>query len=239
MNVAVVDQAATSGTSPLHRASARAKLVALGLVLAAVVASDGVLIPVAIALALAATILAMKIPARAAFILAAYPAFFAALFAVSTASGAAVGFAMVAKASAAGLAAIVVVLTTPYPQVFAPLQAITPPIVGDALLLTYRSVFLLADKFSDLVRAVRLRSGLSRRGFATSARAVSRALGGLLLYSFDLSQRTYDVMRLRGYEGRLRAGALPRSMTAVDAAVVTAGVLTLAASLAWRLHRGW
>jgi energy-coupling factor transporter transmembrane protein EcfT len=141
----------------------------------------------------------------------------------------------VLKAVAAGLAAVTVVLTTPYPQIFAPVQRVVPGIVGDALLMTYRTMFLLLGKFGDLVRAVRLRSGLRGTHPVRMARATTTALGSLLLYGLDLAQRDYDVMRLRGYSGRMRVH-LPRSHNRVaDAYVVAAGAAALATSVAWRL----
>jgi energy-coupling factor transporter transmembrane protein EcfT len=132
---------------------------------------------------------------------------------------------------------VTVVMTTPYPQVFAPVQRIVPGVVGDALLMTYRTTFLLLDKFGQLVRAVRLRAGLRGNHPVRMGRATTAALGSLLLYALDLAQRDYDVMRLRGYSGRLRV-PLPRSRSrSHDAALLAAAGLALAMSAAWRL--GW
>ena len=62
-------------------------------------------------------------------------------------------------------------------------------------------------------------------------------MGSVLLYSIDLSQRTYDVMHLRGYEGRLAvaprtkpAGSRRRDITLVAAAACSSFV-----AVAWRL----
>ena len=60
-----------------------------------------------------------------------------------------------------------------------------------------------------------------------SGRVAARALGGLLLYSVDLAQRDYDVMRLRGYEGRLRVAVRASDSHLLDAAVVGGGLLLL------------
>jgi energy-coupling factor transporter transmembrane protein EcfT len=126
--------------------------------------------------------------------------------------------------------------STPYPHVFAPIQRITPTIVGDALLMTYRSLFILAEKFGDLLRAVRLRSGISRRRPVRAARDISRALGGLLLYALDLSQREYDILRVRGYEGGLRISPLPNRDRAIDAAAVVYGSLALGVAALFALR---
>jgi cobalt/nickel transport system permease protein len=235
MDVSAVDRIATTGTTGLHGASPRTKLVALGLVLAAVVVQSNVLVVASVACVLAALVLGSRLPARRLFALAAYPAVFAAVFAFASAPDLITGALFVAKAVTAGLAAVTLAFTTPYPYVFAPLQAVTPGVVGDAMLMTYRSLFLLAEKFASILRAVRLRSGLSPGHPIRAARASAAALGGLVLYAFDLSQREYDVMRLRGYEGRLRV-TLPRAERPLfDAALLAGGTLVLGVAALWRI----
>ena len=235
MRIAVVDESATLGTSPLHQTSPIAKLAAFACVLVAVVANANVLIISGIALTLVAVVVAWRLPGKSIAAFAAYPAFFALIFALSTASGPLAGALVVAKAVTAALAAIVLIFTTPYPQVFAPLQRVMPGVVGDAMLMTYRSLFLLLEKFQHLRIAVRLRSGLSRRKLIRSARATTSALGGLLLYAFDLSQRDYDIMRLRGYEGRLRAKLPKSTRPRRDAAIVAAALVILALAVSFRV----
>jgi energy-coupling factor transporter transmembrane protein EcfT len=235
VDISAVDRFATTGSSPLHRASAVAKLIAFACVLVAVIANANVLVIAGLALALAAVVVAFRLPAGTIAALAGYPAFFAAIFALASAPDVLTGALFVAKALTAALAAIILMFTTPYPQVFAPLQRVVPGVVGDAMLMTYRSFFLLAEKFGHLFTAIRLRSGFSRRQPLLAARGTTQALGALLLYSFDLAQRDYDVMRLRGYEGRLRAHFPPRVSVALDAAVVATGAALLAVALAWRV----
>lgn len=237
MDIGAVDRSATSGLGWLHDASPKAKLTAFALVIAAVVVTWNVLVALALLLMLVSAAVAARVDLKLTFSLAAYPAVFALIFALASAPNALTGSVIVLKAIAAGLAAVLIIVTTPYPQVFAPIQRIVPGIVGDAMLMTYRSTFLLLGKFSSLLRAVRLRAGLRRGHPLRSARAVTQALGNLLLYSIDLSEREYDVLRLRGYTGRLRV-ALPRSRSRVaDAVAVGSALFALCASVVWRL--GW
>jgi len=191
-------------------------------------------VALALLVAVAATAVSARIDLRLAFTLAAYPSLFALIFALASAPDPLTGATIVIKAVAAGLCAVTVVLTTPYPHIFAPVQRVVPGIVGDALLMTYRSVFILAEKFGDLLRAVRLRAGISARQPVRAARATTRALGGLLLYSFDLSQREYDILRLRGYEGGLRVSTRASSDRAADAAALAYAVLVLVVVIAFR-----
>lgn len=235
MHIGAVDRSATMGDSWLHHSSPIAKLVAFAVVLGAVIVSWNLLVLLGIVVSLVAALSSARVKPALAYTLAAYPAFFAAVFALASAPDILTGIVIVLKATAAGMAAVTLVLTTPYPQIFAPVQRVVPGIVGDALLMTYRSTFLLLDKFANLMTAVRLRSGVQAGHPVRAAKATTQALGGLLLYSFDLSQRDYDIMRVRGYQDRLRV-ALPKSTAPVrDALLVGAATLMLATSVVWRL----
>jgi len=235
VDVRSIDLAATTGTSRLHGASAITKLIAFAFVLAAIVVQQNLFIVAATALLLAATVVASGLPWRGVFGLAAYPGLFALVFAFAAAPDPLTGALFVTRAVAAALAAVTLVFVTPYPQVFAPLQAVLPEVVGDALLMTYRSLFLLADKFDRLRRAVRLRSGLSHGHPLRAAKATAGALGSLVLYAFDLSQREYDVMRLRGYQGRMRATIAPARSRAFDGGLLAGACAVLVTAAIFRV----
>jgi len=235
MNIADVDTSATQGRSALHSAVPPAKLLSAAGVVVAVVVSTNVLVVAGITLALSGAVLAMRLPARKIFTLAAYPGLFAAIFAFAAAPGWLASALIVAKAVTAALAAVLLMFTTPYPQVFAPMQRVMPQIIGDSLLMTYRSLFLLLEKFSHTLTAARLRAGIVGHNPVRSAGTVTRALGGVLLYSIDLSQRTHDIMHLRGYDGRLVVTAQPSTSRTLDAAVVASGVVAALVAIVWRL----
>lgn len=235
MDVRAVDVSATHGTSALHRSSPVTKLLAFGLVLAGVVVQSNVLVVASIAALLASAVIGFGLPARRIFALAAYPGIFAVLFAFASAPDLLTGALFFAKAVTAALAALTLAFTTPYPFLFAPVQRITPGVVGDALLMTYRSLFLLGEELESLRVAVRLRSGLSHGHPVRAAGATARALGSLVLYALDLSEREYDVMRLRGYSERLRV-TLPRpASVGFDVSLVAVAALVLAAAVLWRV----
>ena len=236
MDVTAVDRSAVLGQTPLHRASAASKIVATGLVILSVVVVTDLLVVAGLALALVGVAGALRLPLRPMLTLALYPAIFALVFAFAAAPGVVTGALFVLKAVTSALAVVALMFTTPYPQVFAPLQRITPTVVGDALLMTYRSLFLLAEKFGDLMRAVRLRAGISARQPLRSARGTIRALGGLLLYSLDLAEREYDILRLRGYEGGLRVTAQRSTAPATDRAAVVFGATALLIAVVFRVQ---
>ena len=167
-----------------------------GLVLAAAIVSWNFLVLGALVLVLVAAAVSADLDLKLTLTLSLYPALFAAIFAFASAPSWLGGTIIVLKAVTAALAAVIIVLTTPYPQVFAPIQRVAPGIVGDALLMTYRTFFLLLERFSDVVRSIRLRAGVGR-SLGRTVRMGAASLGNVLLYSVDLAQREYDVMRLR------------------------------------------
>jgi energy-coupling factor transporter transmembrane protein EcfT len=235
VDIARIDSSATRGTSALNRTVPRAKLLAFALVLSAVVISTNVLVVGALAIALVAVIAGQRLPWRPMLLLAAYPGVFAALYAFAAATGWLTAALIIAKAITAALAAVLLMFTTPYPQVFAPIQRVVPTVIGDALLMTYRSLFLLLEKFSHTLTAVKLRAGLVGTNPVRSAATITRSLGGVLLYSIDLSQRTHDVMHLRGYDGRLVVTPQPSVSAGLDRSVALAGVLAAVVAVAWRI----
>jgi energy-coupling factor transporter transmembrane protein EcfT len=219
----------------MHRAAPAAKLMAFALVLVAVIVSANLLVVLGVTLSLLGLLAAMRLPARPMLALAAYPGLFAALYAFAAAAEPLTGALIVAKAVTAALAAVLLMFTTPYPQVFAPIQRVVPAVIGDALLMTYRSLFLLLERFGHMLTAARLRSGLVGVHPSQSARVITRSLGGVLLYSIDLSQRTYDIMHLRGYDGRLVVSTQKSRSRAADAGLVAGGATLATAGVFWRV----
>jgi energy-coupling factor transporter transmembrane protein EcfT len=102
--------------------------------------------------------------------------------------------------------------------------------------MTYRAFFLLAERFSDVVRSIRLRAPVAGSP-VRSMRSTGAALGNLLLYSADLAQREYDIMRVRGYEGRLRIERTRSSRPLLDGALIALAALGLVTAIVWRI--GW
>ena len=214
MNIAVVDQSATRGHSALHRAVPVAKLVAFGLLLTAVMVSTNLLVVLSLTGVLAAIALWMRLPSKPIFALSAYPGLFASLFAFAASAGWLGGALIVAKAVTAALAAVLLMFTTPYPQVFAPVQRVVPAVIGDALLMTYRSLFILLEKFSHTLTAVRLRAGVVGHNPVRSAgshNTLARGRDAVLHRPVTTDARRHAPARLRRTARRYRtAFGIPR-----------------------------
>ena len=238
MDIYLIDYWAQSGQSRWHQASALAKIIGTALTIAAVVLSGDVFVLVAIYLLLAAVVAGPRLDTRRILLIAAYPGLFAVLFALSRWDGDWLTPATImAKALTAALATVLLIVTTPYPDVFAALQRVLPRLVGDALFLTYRAFFLTLESMDHLLTALRLRGGLVPGHYLTNARNIASSLGLLLINSLDMSQRLYDVLAVRGYSGRLAGSDRWRRLSPYDWPPIGLGVLALALSLAGRA--GW
>ena len=234
--LAQIDYVASSGSTPWHRASALTKLLfASGLVLLAVFAPSlrllGGLYAVVWALVLTA-----RLPWRLTLAASGYPLAFTLLFLLARWDGTAgTPLRLLLRPLTASLAAVWLVGTTPYPDLFAPLSRVLPRSVGDGLFLTYRALFELMGRISGLWRALRLRGGAS----GTARRRLTLAGEGfatIVLYGFDRSQRVYDIMLLRGHSGRICGCHHYAEWSRADLLVAAAGlVVTAGAVFLWKL----
>jgi cobalt/nickel transport system ATP-binding protein len=239
MDIASVDYWANSGTGPLHRGSALGKGAAALAFVAAVVITSSPYLLATLYLLLLAGVFASRLPARKLMIIAAYPTLFALLFAASQWNGSLFGPATVLlKALTAAQAMVLLITTTPYPDLFAAVGRVMPRLLSDGLFLTYRSFFLLLREMGRVLVALRLRGGLKPRRYMSNASSLAKALGMLLVRAIDLSERLYGVLQVRGYKGRLETGPRWRAVSANDLAPLLAGAAALLLALMARLAPG-
>jgi cobalt/nickel transport system permease protein len=201
--LARIDYLASMGRTPWHRASALGKLVlALAILVVAVFAPRLRLLVALHALAWALA-LTSRLPARLVAGAAGYPLVFSALAIASQWDGTwQTPLRLGLRPLTASLAAVWLVGTTPYPDLFAPISRVVPRGAGDGLFLTYRALFALLARGERLWRALRLRGGLAapaRRRFEFAG----GGLGTLVVHGFERSQRLYSTMLLRGHSGRI------------------------------------
>lgn len=232
--LARIDYYASAGSTPWHRASALSKLaLALGLVgLAVFSRSLAMLLALyAVAWGLALT---SRLPWRLVLVAAGYPLLFSALFVTAHWDGtAATPLRLALRPLTASLAAVWLVGTTPYPDLFAPISRLLPRSAADGLFLTYRALFELIARVERLARAFRLRGARDipmRRRLALTGDGVAT----LVLYGFERSQRSYATMRLRGHSGRICGCRHYAEWAREDLLVAAVAVVVVAAAaLLW------
>ncbi len=240
MDIAIIDYWANNKESILHRASALSKILAVGMIIAAILITRDPFVVIAIYLTLVALIIFAGLPWVRILIIGAYPAIFALLLAAAYWRAGWVGpLNIVARAMAAALAMLMLITTTPYPDIFGLFSRFMPIIVSDALFVTYRSLFILLELMDHLLTGLRLRIGLSRKYFIRNLQPIGTALGVLVIHSFDRSQRLYDVMRLRGYRGRLGGSTRWRQLSLNDLLPLAVGGFILSGAVFLRIGEGF
>lgn len=235
MDIAVIDYYANHGKSFLHRAGALSKVIFTALVIASIVITEEFYLLLAIYITLTAMAAWTRLPAFKIVTIAAYPAVFALLFVIAAWDGSLISAGVIMlKAIAAALTMVLLIVTTPYPDVFKTIKPVLPGIIHDGLFLTYRSLFVLLEMTDDLVKGLRVRGGLSKGKYLSNIVNFSSGIGLILIKGFDISEKFYGVMNVRGYEGKIAGGINGGKLSRDDFTAVAAGILIFAVSAAMK-----
>ena len=227
-----IDHLASAGDSPWHRASALGKLLLLLTYVSLAVATPSWGVLVALLVTLVAMCVSARAPLKLMFAAAATPFLFAFIFALAhVRTDWDEPLVLFARPMVASLCAVWLVITTPYPDLFAPISRILPRGVGDGLFLTYRAVFALFSRVERMSTTLRLRGAMARplgQRFAL----LGEAVGTVVVSGFDRSHRLYQTMQLRGHSGRICGCRhyleFSRDDFWVGLAIAWAGVVSLA-----------
>jgi cobalt/nickel transport system permease protein len=127
--------------------------------------------------------------------------------------------------------AVLLASTTPFPAILVAMRALHLPRLLVAIIgLMWRYLFVMADEALRLIRARQARSGESELAgrkvggsLAWRGRVTGGMAGNLFLRSLERSDRIYNAMLSRGYDGEVRA--LPQP------AIAPSGWATLAVGL--------
>jgi cobalt/nickel transport system permease protein len=134
--------------------------------------------------------------------------------------------------------AVLLATTTPFPDLLMAMRALKIPRLLVAIIgLMWRYLFVMVDEALRLMRARQARSGevagQKRAGgsLAWRARVTGGMAGNLFLRSLERSDRIYNAMLARGYDGEVRGLAHP-GVSAGSWAALGLGLLLLGALLA-------
>lgn len=184
---------------PLQRATPFSKILGVGLGLSSIVLARTVL-PLCVVPLLWLSLLAWsRLPIGRILFLAGYAFLFSAVYALVAGNF----LVIVLKATGGAVVALALLTTTPYPRIFQPLQPVLPDPLPDALLLTYRSFFILGHRWEHLFTALRMRGGIHPLHPGRTAANLGASLGKLVLDAMRRSEALYTAMLLRGYRGVL------------------------------------
>ena len=133
-------------------------------------------------------------------------------------------------------AAILLVAVTPFPDLIHALEHLrTPKIITTIIAFLYRYLFVLSDEVIRLLRARQSRAAASavaapaqRSGGSVKWRAkvAGTMVGQLFLRSYERSDRIYNAMLARGYQGQIRT-LHPHTLTRRDWTIGALSVLLI------------
>lgn len=228
MDIGAIDYYANFGNSFIHKAPTGVKLIFTISIILSVVITKSIIMLGSIYLLLLGHIIISGVPTIKVIILASYPAIFALIFALASWNGNwAFSLLIVLKALTASLCMVLLIVTTPYPKVFGSLKPFMPRMIFDALILTYRSIFLLLELFGNLFNALKIRGGFSSKSYLKRLKTFSSGLGFLIIRGFDLSHSYYGILNIRGYEGNLEISNPQYKCRYQDYFIIITGFLTV------------
>lgn len=128
--------------------------------------------------------------------------------------------------------AVLLTACTPFPALLQAMSALHIPRVLVVILgFTYRYIFVIGDEALRLLRGRAARSGaLSGKGGGTvlwRARVTGGMAGSLFLRSIERSERVYEAMVARGYDGQIRTLNRP-TLRPGELVLTLTGILLLA-----------
>lgn len=187
-----MDALAATGTSPVHRASPAARVLAAALVVAgAVLAERPLPLAAGAALLLLEGALAGVEPLRLVLRSLAPIPFLAVLFLLHPETEAGRMALLLLRAGVSALAVVLLLSTTPFADVLRVLGAFLPRSLTAAMAVLYRSLFILLRSSSHRMEAARLRGV---RG------GIGPMVGGLLLHAFERTENVACVLHVRGVD---------------------------------------
>lgn len=205
MDLARIDLIANKGASVLHKSSVVSKLLlALSFIISIILAQSIVHLLVILAIiSIGYWVAKISLVKMGHFAL--YPVFFSLVFAIFKFSiSYTEGMVVVLRAITAALTLILLILTTPYYQIFFVLNRFLPTVLVDGLFFTYRIFFILLKEVDNLLISLKLKGGYHPYRILFNLKNLAGALGVLFIHSFDVSERMYQVLTIRGYIGHLQ-----------------------------------
>lgn len=228
MKLAQMDQLAVTGTGSLHRLSVTTKLCGSLLILVGLVLAWS---PVQLVILLGLLVLLLWIsglPARLLLPLTGYPAFFSLPFALAQMGQAGWSAVLIpGKAVAAAMLLLLVLASTPYPRLLAATSRVLPPLISDAILLTYRLFFVMLGSLEQLLTSMRLRGAFSWRNLPWSMGVTLRALGLMFMQTIAAGERLYQALEMRGYQGKLLPDEQQQPINLTEGALLCLLALTI------------
>jgi cobalt/nickel transport system permease protein len=202
IQLSYLDYSAVEGKSFLHRLAPMLKIIGMLFVLFVIITVKNLPGLFLLYMILLALFFIARIPVKI-FSLTLYPLIFAILLIFL--SGFQIFFILLIclKVLCGSTGVVLLLASTPYPSIFSVLGRVLPSSFVMALFLTYRSIFILLTVLEETEHALYLRGGVQWKHPWRSLINISNAFGHLIIKGIDASEKMYESMVLRGFEGRI------------------------------------
>lgn len=228
MKLAQMDQLAVAGTSSLHRAAVPVKLLGCLIMLVGLLAVQAPVQLLLLILLVCSLLLFSGLPGTLLLRLACYPAVFSLPFALLKLGQSWQQAAIIpGKAVSAALVLLLVLASTPYPQLLATFSRVLPASLCDGILLIYRLFFVMIGSLEQLQVSLRLRGAFTWRNLPWSIAATLRALGLLFVQTIAAGERMQQALELRGYQGKLLVDDRRQALTPQEGGILCLLVLVV------------
>lgn len=237
MHIADIDQLAINGTSLLHHRSPLPKILLTLCLLASIILSKN-LVVLAVLMGLVLVLLRVaRVPLGQVLHLVAYPLVFSLLFSIMQFQHSFVlGLLVLLKAVGAGLTMLFLITTTSYVDIFGFFSLFMPALLVDVFLFTYRSLFILLEQIEHLLKSMKLRGGYRAYNPFFNLKGIAGALGVLIIRSFEMAERMYQIYTLRGYQGGIPINNHFWPFKPLDYGIILLGLITLTGTvISWNL----
>jgi cobalt/nickel transport system permease protein len=202
IQLSYLDYIAVERKSFLHRLSPKLKIIGMLLVLFIIVTVRNLPGLSFLYLILLTIFFTARIPAKI-FSLTLYPLIFAMLFIFLSGFQTFFILLIFLKVLCGSTGVVLLLASTPYPSIFSALGKVLPSSFVMALFLTYRSIFILLSILEDTQQALYLRGGIQWRHPWRSLTNIANAFGHLIIRGIDASEKMYESMVLRGFNGKI------------------------------------
>jgi cobalt/nickel transport system permease protein len=231
----LMDDYANNLESVMHRASVGTKIASTAVALGTIIFSTTIQTLIEQFFIILLFQFASRLPIKRFLIWAVYPAFFAAIFAISQAQySIELSAQTMLRAINAALLILLLFGTTPFTRIIAVLGRISRTLSNTAF-FSYRFFFLFTNESLRRLTALRVRGGF-HGAIRNRIRNAASLVGLLFISCMESSEKVYDAVKTRGYSGEFSTeGPLLGELSKYDFAPVLLACVTVALLLAGRL----
>ncbi len=200
-SIYIIDYYSNNLESVIHKSSTISKIIFLILVLISILLTKSLFKLLLIIFVIITLIKVAKLPILKILSWSLFLVFFASLFAISQISYGLLPLQTILRAFCASSLMFLIICTTPYPRIFSVFNKISTTLAS-IMFLSYRFFFLLLDEMEVKLKILKVRGGYSG-SLLKRMKNIGMLIGSLFISSIEKSERIYNILRIRGFKGKI------------------------------------